>query len=150
MASYGMNAEPDLTFCGLSIWVEGREFPDASDYWDGNWLVVRAEMKASGALVECGGPILMTGDVERFRDGVAEMFTTLAGEAALEELEPGIKLTLRMRGKGHVEGVVDMTPDHLNQQHRFNVEADQSYLPALVSSCNAILGRFPVTNAPER
>ena len=144
---HGMSAEPDLTFCGLSVWVKGREFPDSSDYWDGNWLVIRAEMKASGALVECAGPLLTTGDLERFRDEVAEMVTALAGEAALEGLEPGIKLIVRMLSRGHVEGVVDITPDHLNQQHRFNVEADQSYLPALVSSCDAILGRFPVTNA---
>lgn len=142
-----MDTEPDLTFCGLSLWVQGREFPAASDYWDGNWLVIRAEMKASGAFVECGGPILMTGDVERFRNGVVGMVTTLSGEAALEGFEPGIRLALRMRGRGHVEGVVDITPDHLNQQHRFNVEADQSFLPALVSSCDAILNRFPATNA---
>ena len=76
-----MDTEPDLSFFGLSLWVKDREFPDASDYWDGNWLVIRAKMKASGASVECGGPILMTADVERFRDDVAKMVSTLAGEA---------------------------------------------------------------------
>lgn len=145
-----MSAEPDLTFCGLSLWVEGREFPDASDYWDGNWLVIRAEMRAPGARVECVGPILMASDLECFRDGVAEMVTALAGEATLKGLEPGINLTLRMGSRGHVEGAVDITPDHLNQQHRFNVEADQSYLPALVLSCDAILGKLPVINALTR
>ncbi|MDR6135773.1 hypothetical protein QE361_002772 [Sphingomonas sp. SORGH_AS802] len=86
----------------------------------------------------------MTGDVERFRDEIVAMVTTLAGGAALEGLEPGIKLTVRMRGRGHVEGVVDINPDHLNQQHRFNVEANQSYLRALILSCDAILASFPV------
>ena len=141
-----MNDEPDLSFCGLSVWVEDREFPDASDYWDGNWLVIRAKMKASGASVESGGPILMTTDVERFRDDLVVMASTLAGKAILTGLEPGINMTLEMCGRGHVEGVIEITPDHLNQQHRFKVEADQSYLPALVSSCDAILSRFPVTN----
>ena len=145
-----MDDEPDLSFCGLTLWVEDREFPEASDYWDGNWLIIRGTMKASGALVECGGPILTTADVERFRDDVAKMISTLAGEATLTGLEPGINMTLEMCGRGHVEGVIEITPDHLNQQHRFKVEADQSYLPALVSSCDAILSKFPVTNAPTR
>ena len=145
-----MDIESDLSFCGLSLWVEGREFPDTSDYWDGNWLVIRAEMKASGAFVKCGGPILMTADVEQFRDDVAKMVSTLTGKATLTGLEPGINMTLEMRGRGHVEGVVEITPDHLNQHHRFKVEADQSYLPALISSCDAILTRFPVTNAQKR
>ena len=145
-----MDTEPDLSFFGLSLWVKDREFPDASDYWDGNWLVIRAKMKASGASVECGGPILMTADVERFRDDVAKMVSTLAGEATLTGLEPGINMILKMRGRGHVEGVIEITPDHLNQHHCFKVEADQSHLPALVSSCDAILSRFPVTNAPTR
>lgn len=142
-----MDNEPDLNFCGLSLWVRHRQFPDASDYWDGNWLVIRAKMEASGARVEFGGSILMTADVERFRDELAKMVSALAGEATLTGLEPGINMILEMRGKGDVEGVIEITPDHLNQHHRFKVEADQSYLPALVSSCDAILSRFPVINA---
>ena len=141
-----MDIEPDLDFCGLSLWVEGREFPEA----DGNWLVVRAEMRASGAFVKCSGPILTTVDVEQFRDDVADMISTLAGEATLTGLEPGINITLKMLGRGRVEGVIEITPDHLNQDHRFIVEADQSYLPALISSCDAILSRFPVMNASKR
>lgn len=30
--------EPDLKLLGLSIWVDGRQFPGNSDYYDGNWL----------------------------------------------------------------------------------------------------------------
>ena len=92
----------------------------------------------------------MTADVEQFRDDVAKMVSTLTGKATLTGLEPGINMTLEMRGRGHVEGVVEITPDHLNQNHRFKVEADRSYLPVLVSSCDTILTRFPVTNAQKR
>lgn len=145
-----MEAEPDISFRGLSLWVRGREFPDTSDYWDGNWLVIRARMEASGAWVECSGPILMTADVERFRDGLKVMADTLAGEATLTGLEPGINVTLKMRTRGKIEGAVEITPDHLNQQHRFTVDADQSYLSALISSCDMILDRFPVKNVPAR
>jgi hypothetical protein len=29
--------EPDLVIAGLRVWVHGRQFPQAVDYWDGNW-----------------------------------------------------------------------------------------------------------------
>ena len=67
-----MESEPDLRLGGLSIWIAGLQFPDSSDYWDGNWLVIRARMDAPGATVRCEGPILMTSDVERFRDELGD------------------------------------------------------------------------------
>lgn len=136
--------EPDLNFCGLSLWVDQRQFPDALDFWDGNWLMVRARMEAIGARVECKGPILMTTDIMQFRDQLSAMAASLAGEAALKSLEPELSMVLTMRELGHVEAVIEITADHLNQHHRFCVDADQSYLPGLIRSCDAVLSRFPV------
>ena len=136
--------EPDLNFCGLSLWIDQRQFPDASDFWDGNWLMVRARMEASGARVECEGPILMTTDITRFRDQLSAMAVSLAGEATLKGLEPEINMVLTMRGLGRVEAAIEITADHINQHHRFYVDADQSYLPGLIRSCDAVLGKFPV------
>jgi len=93
----------------------------------------------------------MIADIERFRNGVAAMAATLRGEAELIGLEPGLNVKLTMRdGKGHLDGVIEITPDHINQQHRFKVEIDQSYLHALILSCDAILVKFPVTNVSRR
>jgi hypothetical protein len=107
-------------------------------------------MDASDARVKCDGPILMTTDIKQFRDQLTVMVDTLAGEATLMGLEPELNVVLKMQKRGHVEGVIEITPDHLNQHHRFTVEADQSYLPALVLSCDAILERFPVINTNEK
>ena len=74
---------------------------------------------------------------------------SLAGEAALMGLEPERNLLLKLDKLGHVAGVIEITPNHLNQHHSFTVEADQSYLPALVLSCDAILKRFPVINTDD-
>jgi hypothetical protein len=54
-----------------------------------------------------------------------------------------------MAPRGGVEGDVEITPDHLTQRHRFTLELDQSYLPGLIASCDAILDRLPVVSAPE-
>lgn len=142
--------DPDLHFCGFSMWVDQRQFPEASDYWDGNWLMIRARMEASGARVECAGPILMTTDIREFREQLASMIDTLAGEASLKGLEPELDVLLRMKKRGHIEGTIEITADHLNQCHRFTVETDQTYLPAVLRSCDAILKRFPVTSAPDQ
>jgi hypothetical protein len=136
--------EPDLRFSGFSLWIDGRQSPDVSDFWEANWLMVRLRMKANGAQVECGGPILMTADIKNFRDQLAVMASSLAGEATLTGLEPNINVVLTMQKLGHVEAVIEITADHINQYHRFIVEGDQSYLPGLIRSCDAILCKFPI------
>lgn len=44
---------------------------------------------------------------------------------------------------GHLEILVEITPDHLTQEHKFRFEVDQSYLPGLISQCRKILSRWP-------
>jgi hypothetical protein len=144
-----MTDDPDLRFLGLSLWIDGHQFPDADDYWDANWLLIRARMETNGARVECNGPILMTTDIGRFRDQLAIMVKTLKGEAALQPLEPDLKVVLRIQSKGQVEGTVDITPDHMTQQHSFTLDADQTYLPALIDSCDVLLTRFPIKNTAK-
>ncbi|PWL16350.1 hypothetical protein DKP76_18040 [Falsochrobactrum shanghaiense] len=136
--------EPDLRFSGFSLWIDGRQFPDTLDFWDGNWLMVRARMEANGAHIECAGPILMTTDIKKFRDQLNAMAASLEGEATLKGLEPEINVVLTMQKLGHIEAVIEITADHINQYHRFIVEGDQSCLPGLIRSCDAILRKFPV------
>ena len=144
-----MLVEPDLRLGGLSIWIEGRQFPDASDYWDGNWLMVRAVVEAPGAMVRCEGPILMATDFARFQQELCAAHVALRGEATLSSLEPELKVTLKVQRQGGVACDVEITPDHLNQFHRFALEGmDQSYLPSVIASCETILARYPVIGTP--
>lgn len=43
--------EPSLSIAGFQLWVHGRQFPEATDFYDGNWLRVTAHCKASAASV---------------------------------------------------------------------------------------------------
>jgi hypothetical protein len=139
-----MTTEPDLRLGGLSIWVDGRQFPNVSDYWDRNWLIVRVRMDAPGASVKCEGAILMTTDIDQFRVELNSLSDALAGEATLASLEPELKVTLKAQSLGHVEVEVEISPDHLEQFHRFTLNLDQSYLPPLIAACERILERYPV------
>ena len=141
--------DPDLKFGGLSLWVRGRANPEASDYWDGNWLTVLATMKVGQSSVTTEGSILMTSDFERFRSELTRMHATLAGEASLSGYEPNLKVALRAGNLGHINCVVEITPDHMGEFHRFNFEFDQTYLPPLIAACASIVERFPVISQPD-
>ena len=65
--------------------------------------MIRVRMEAHGAHVECAGPILMTVDIERFRDQLAAMADTLTGEATLAGLEPALNVVLKMQQRGQVD-----------------------------------------------
>lgn len=142
-----MAKEPAFSLSGLSIWIDGRQFPESNDYWDANWLNLRVQMQAEGATVKCSGAILMTTDFERFRSDLRELHKNLKGYAQLAGHEPELKLILTGEQLGQINVAVEVTPDHLSQFHRFELGLDQSYLPGLLHSLDRILVEFPVLHA---
>jgi hypothetical protein len=60
------SVELDLKLGGFSLWVLGRQFPNAEDYWDGNWLSLRALVEAPGAMVRAEGPLVLAQELARF------------------------------------------------------------------------------------
>jgi hypothetical protein len=137
--------EPDLTIAGFQLWIHGRQFPDALDKYDGNWLQVTAHVGASGASVWAQGAILMTSDIARFREQCQVLRANEAQSAVLESYEPELRLVLEQTDSfGHIRARVEITPDHLSQQHQIEVEIDQSYLPQIERQCAVILAEYPV------
>ena len=142
---------PDLKVAGFQLWVHGREFPEADDYDDGNWLRVTAHCGASGASVWVQGSILMVTDVAAFGEQCAAMLRGNSDSAALDPLEPELKVSLRVADRlGHLRAHVDITPDHLVQSHRLEFDLDQSYLPEIVRQCEAIVREYPVRGARDQ
>src|SRR6516165_3251408 len=113
------SAEPDLKLGGFSLWVFGRQFPNAEDYWDGNWLNVRARVEALGASVEAQGAIVHTSELEDFAEQLESLHTNLVGEAALRCMEPNLEIVIRSNALGHVEVQIVITPSHVTQSHEF-------------------------------
>ena len=137
--------EPDLKLAAFQLWVHGREFPEAEDYYDGNWLRVTAHCGASGASVWAQGAILMVTDIARFSEGCAALLNGDSTSATLDPLEPELNLSLQAADQlGHVRAMVEITPDHLAQAHRFEFEIDQSYLPDIIRQCSAIVQEYPI------
>lgn len=142
--------EPDFTLAGLSLWIHGRQFPASDDYWDGNWLVVRARVEAPGALVECSGPIIHGPELLAFCKQLKELQASLAGSARLDCMEPNLGVLVEVGWLGQVTMTVDITPDHITQSHRIRFEVDQTYLSAAAACCKALLNRVPFKGTPAR
>ena len=136
---------PALKIAGFQLWVHGRQFPEAEDYDDGNWLRVTAHCGASGASVWAQGAILMVTDIAGFGDQCAAMLRGTSNTAALDPLEPELKVSLQALDRlGHVRAKVEITPDHLVQSHQMEFEIDQSYLPGIIKQCLAIVQEYPI------
>ena len=142
-------ADADLDIFGLKIRVVGRQFPDADDFWDGNWLQVEVHMKANGAEVTVQGPILRSDEIATFLIGLEVMNRELSGKAELLCMEPNLNISIAFEGSlGSIRGIVEITPEFSNQFHRFQVGGNPSDLPKLITECRRVLSRFPVVGRP--
>ena len=140
---------PDLKIGGLHLWVQGRQFPESNDYWDGNWIVVTAECRYPQSSVRAEGPFVHLGEVADLLKGCKALYASLQGSAALSCMEPHLRADLTATGLGHINLVISLTPDHLTEEHVFRTELDQSYLPEIISACQSILDRYPLKGRRE-
>jgi len=139
---------PHLAIGGLRIWVHGRQFPENTDYWDGNWLNLTAHCGSAGAEVRISGSILHLGEVSRFLKMCEEAYDRLDGLAVLGGTEPNLRVQLSMESGGHMMVTVEITPDHMQQWHTFKFELDQTYLPGIIANCKTIIEAYPIVGRP--
>jgi hypothetical protein len=134
---------PDIEFGLLRFWIQGREFPRAKDYWDANWVNATVYCDAQGASVWVTGPILHLSELKQWAENSAKMYQTLSGHVDLKCIEPNLSVQMDITKTGQVDVQVDITADPLHQTHHFEFSIDQSYLPAVIQGCQAMLGKFP-------
>jgi hypothetical protein len=139
---------PDIKLNGLQIWVHGRQFPDANDYWDGNWLRITAHCGTHGADVWTTGPILNLPALVSWLAELEDLNRSLSGEANLVPLEPELSVTLTAGQLGQISMEVEITPDNVMQEHTFRFNVDQSYLAPVIESCRRIVAEYPVRGTP--
>lgn len=140
--------EPDICLDIFSLWVFGRQFPESEDYWDGNWLNVKAEVVAPDSCVRVSGAIIHLGELAGFAKELEKFDQTLAGTACLSCIEPNLKIVIEGKSLGHLKATIDITPEHLTQRHRFISEFDQTFLKPLLIQLRNVLSRYPLKAVP--
>ena len=139
---------PAIELGGFQIWVHRRQFPDAQDRWDGNWLHVTAQCAQAGAIVAAGGPILDAADLQRFRDQLAAVATTLTGTAELGGAEPDVRVRVEAQsGRGPLRVRVELTPDPHAQGHWFEYGIERRSVAETIRQLDAVLALYPVRGA---
>lgn len=142
--------EPSIQISGLQIWIHGRQFPDMEDYWDGNWLRATVHCGAQGSSVWASGSIIHLTELYGWLTSAKELNKTLKGEANLECMEPELSVFIKSSSLGHMEMEVNITPNHLEQEHKYYFEIDQSYLSQLIKQCNSVLESNPIRGKSKR
>jgi hypothetical protein len=144
-----MDSDPDIHFDEFSLWIFGRQFPGSEDYWDGNWLSVKAEVEALGAVVRVSGAIVHLGDLAGFANELEKLDQTLTGTARLNCIEPNLRIVIEGNSLGHLRATTEITPEHLTQRHSFVSEFDQTFLKPLLIQIRSVLSQYPLKGMPN-
>jgi hypothetical protein len=132
----------------VTIQVLGRMHANATDFWDGNWLVspVKLELGAFTGRLEAG---LRVDELANFREQLQVLYRTLEGEARLQSIENWLILVAKGDGLGHIEVVgAAMDEPGTGNELRFRLELDQTYLPEIIDSLAQVEAAFPVLGRP--
>ena len=133
----------------LRIRVLGR-MHDATDYWDGNWLVTPIDARFGGFTASVGAG-LRAEEFRSFRDGLRQVNDTLTGAAVLESMEEWLELRLSAGSRGHllVSGTLTDQVGRRPNSLRFSIgDLDQSDLPVILDALDEVLAAFPVIGKP--
>ncbi len=139
----------DLQIVGLRIWVHGRQFPDSTDYWDGNWLRITAYCMVGESRVRVHGSVVHLSEIAGLLRGCESLSETLAGRTGLDSMEQNLKLELIAKKLGRVAVDIQITPEPMRESHRFRDEIDQTNLPAIIAACARILEKYPLRGRPQ-
>lgn len=141
-----MEEDPSISIGPLKIWILGRQFPEHQDYWDGNWLNVTALCEGNGSRVKVSGSFIHLGELKQWKEALVEFQHKLVGSINLPTMEPtlGIKITTTNSGTGQLDCEIDITGNHISEQHHFVLNIDQSYLSGLLAQLAIVLREYPI------
>ena len=140
-----MNEDASITFGPLKIWVHSHQYATAKDYDDADWLFVTAQCDSVRSCVKANGSFIRLSELKQWKEDLEKFQKTLIGTVELPTIEPELSVTITGKGaQGHLNCEIRLTPDHLSEQHHFFVEADQSYLPGLITQLSAVLRAYPI------
>lgn len=123
--------------------------PDASDFWDGNWLSATIDLRV-GAFRASYEAQLRNDELRRFREQLGALYERLSGTAKLEPLETWIGIEVVGDGKGHfiARCKAQDYPGITGSTLTFKLEFDQTDVPRMLRELDAMLAAFPVRGAP--
>ena len=134
----------DIAGDNLTIRVLGREYPDADDFGDGNWLSTLIDF----SIGQFNGTIASLPRVEefqKFRDSLVKVSTSMEGEATFNSMEDWLTIRVSFINSVNllIAGSLIDKPGSGNRLNYVINGIDQSYLASIIGSLNELLDAFP-------
>ena len=128
----------------VEIDVLAREYPNSSDYWDGNWVISNVKVEIPGYYVDFNAS-LRTDDIRDFVNDLKSMNRYLTGKAILKNLESFIHFEGEMDKLGHIDWSGETCyPAGSGTVLTFEFVSNQSYLEDLIKELEDITYVYPV------
>jgi len=136
-----------------------RDYPDANDYWDGNWVTWRFTLAIPRSANCLPMTILVTdslhlGDLEMFRKSLSDVSSAGHGDAHLAMMEQYLRIvasldTAIVRWKGRIRQrncqLLDRPDDSPHRVLRnFTFDTEPSSFPNVLDQLNRVLTEFPI------
>jgi hypothetical protein len=134
----------DIELAGLKIWTHSRKYPDAHDFWDGNWLNATFLCAASGAAAWVSGDILHLSEFSDWLAALEKLERSGLGEANLETMERFVGVKINPETYERISVKVDISPDRVFQRHYFEYWLGQNSLSHLIAGCRKVLREYPI------
>ncbi|MBD8028705.1 hypothetical protein H9636_18930 [Ureibacillus sp. Re31] len=128
----------------VEIDVLAREYPNSSDYWDGNWVISNVKVEIPGYYVDFNAS-LRTDEIRDFLNDLKSMNRYLTGKAILKNLESIIHFEGEMDKLGHIDWSGETCyPAGSGAVLTFEFVSNQSYLEDLIKELEDITYVYPV------
>ena len=125
-----------------------RAHPNATDYWDGNWVNCEVDL-AVGRFRGKYIADLRTDELEQFRNGLGKAYQDLRGPAVFESMEEWVRIEATGDGRGQFTADCEVTDKPgMGARLTFRLSLDQSAIPPILVDLDAILDDFPVLGDP--
>jgi len=132
----------------LTITLLGRSHPEATDYWDGNWVMAAVGVAVGGFRGSVNGD-LRTEELARFHEKLAMLQLSLRGTAEFETMEEWLSIRVTGDGRGHMmfRCVVRDQPG-IGNTLDFSLATDQTFTRNTVIELGDAVQAFPVIGKP--
>ena len=132
----------------IEIDVLYRNYPNSSDYWDGNWVTSKINIKIPGYLVNFDADLRID-ELRDFANEIKLMSKLLKGKAILNNLDNYLHIECEMDKLGKIIWTAETCyPSGYGAVLKFEFESDQSFLIGLIKELENILTAFPVIGKP--
>lgn len=132
----------------LAVQVQRRSHPQATDFWDGNWLAARVEVGA-GRFHGTFGADFRTTEFREFEAALSRLHRLLEGDAAFETMEQQVKILVRGDGLGHFEARCTVLDEPgIGNRLEFVLSFDQTEIPEIVRGLSSVSEAFPTRGQP--